>query len=172
MTRAIEALTTLYEGPAARALYDEVVTEHEHALQCAALARAEGQPDLIVAAALLHDVGHLLPEPGPHEEVGAAAVSRWFGPEVTEPVRLHVRAKRYLVATEAGYPLSPSSRRSLVVQGGPLSAAEVAAFEAEPGFAAAVLVRRYDEAAKVPGVTVPPLASYLPLLARLLVRGT
>jgi gamma-butyrobetaine dioxygenase len=113
-----------------------------------------------------------LPRDFKHDAVGARYLSRWFGPEVTEPVRLHVAAKRYLVARDPAYAagLTPSSTRSLAVQGGPMSDAEQAAFEAEPGFAAAVAVRRWDDTGKDPTVTVPPFEAWRGLLEGL-VRG-
>ena len=161
-------------------MYDEEVTELEHALQAAALAHAEGAPDHLVAAALLHDVGHLvsddnvpldedLAEDFHHERVGARYLARWFGPEVTAPVALHVAAKRYLCAVEPGYldDLSPSSARSLALQGGPMSPAEVEAFERLSHHEAATLVRRWDDRAKVAGLAVADFDAYRSLLARL-----
>lgn len=173
-------LLALFASPAARRMYDEEVTELEHALQAAALAHADGAPDHLVAAALLHDVGHLvsddnvpldedLAEDFHHERVGARYLARWFGPEVTAPVALHVAAKRYLCAVEPGYldDLSPSSARSLALQGGPMSPAEVEAFERLAHHDAATLVRRWDDRAKVAGLAVADLADYRSLLARL-----
>jgi predicted HD phosphohydrolase len=181
--RPLSELFDRYASPAALHLYDEAITELEHGLQCAALAARDGQPDAIVAAALLHDVGHLLigdlfpidaklDKDWKHEEVGARYLARWFGPEVTEPIRAHVAAKRYLVACDPVYAaaLTPSSVRSLAVQGGPMSDAERAAFEQRPGFAAAVAVRRYDDTGKDPTVTVAPFAAYHDLLTRLAAR--
>lgn len=178
--RPLQDLFDRYAGPLAAQPYDEAVTELEHGLQCAALARRDGADDATVAAALLHDVGHLLvgdlfpieaelDRDWKHEAVGARYLARWFGPEITGPVRMHVAAKRYLVATEPAYAatLTPSSVRSLAVQGGPMSADEVAAFEAQPGFAAAVAVRRWDDEGKDPTVTVAPFSDYEPLLRRL-----
>ena len=164
-------------------MYDEAVTELDHALQAAALARADGAPDHLIAAALLHDVGHLvaddnvtlgdeLTEDFHHERVGARYLTRWFGPEVTAPVALHVAAKRYLCAVEDGYlaGLSPSSSRSLELQGGPMTAAEVEAFERLPHHVEATLVRRWDDAAKVPGLAVAALSDHRSLLAGLATR--
>jgi phosphonate degradation associated HDIG domain protein len=156
----------------------EAVTELEHALQAAQWATAAGAPETAVLAALLHDVGHLLPEQAEeaaergidarHEAAGFAYLSPYFSPEIVDPVRLHVAAKRYLCAVEPAYQagLSPASRRSLDLQGGPMNAAEVAAFEQEPHFQVAVACRRWDDAAKVPGLSVPALETYRPLLAR------
>ena len=182
--RPIAELFARFRSPQADQLYDEAITELEHGLQCAALARRDGASDAEVAAALLHDVGHLLvgdlfPIDAPlekdwkHEEVGARYLARWFDAEVTEPVRLHVAAKRYLVATDAAYGagLSPSSVRSLAVQGGPMSAEERAAFEAEPGWAAAVRLRRWDDTGKDPELRVPDFAHWEGLLRGLARRG-
>ncbi|HYZ34392.1 MAG TPA: HD domain-containing protein [Crenalkalicoccus sp.] len=149
------------------------VTQREHALQAAWLAEREGGDAALITAALLHDVGHLVHGLGEnpaaqgvddrHEEVGQAYLAAMFGPEVTEPVRLHVAAKRYLCAVEADYfgRLSPDSVLSLQLQGGPMSAEEVAAFRTLPQAEAAIRLRRYDEAAKVPGLATPPVAHFL-----------
>ena len=155
---AVEVIGELFAGPGAHDHLGEPVTIGEHMLQAGALAEAAGAQDPLVAAALLHDIGHLLGEPsrggsGPppqaarpagssprastderHGEIGARWLSQWFGAAVTEPVRLHVPAKRYLCAADAGYfaLLSAESVRTLSLQGGSMSAAEAAEFEALP----------------------------------------
>lgn len=148
------------------------VSQLEHALQSAALAAEAGREGTLVLAALFHDIGHLVPEADValadrgiddrHETVGAGMLEDVFGPAVADPVRLHVRAKRFLCARESGYALklSEDSRRSLALQGGAMTAEEAAAFEITPGAAAAVALRRIDDRAKVPGYRVPPLAAY------------
>ncbi len=176
--RPVQELFDHYASSRAHELYDEAITELVHGLQCAALARRDGADDATLAAALLHDVGHLLvgdlfpieatlAKDWKHEEVGARYLARWFGPEVTEPVRLHVAAKRYLVGKDPDYPLTPSSTRSLAVQGGPMDAAECAAFEALPGFEAAVAVRGWDDEGKDPELEVPGFATWEDLLRSL-----
>jgi len=154
------------------AYFGEAVTETDHALQAAHLAEKSGANSELVAAALLHDVGHLLHglgedlaeqgRDGRHEEGGAAWLARHFAPAVVDPVRLHVAAKRYLCAVEPGYlaELSPASRLSLGLQGGPFNVDEVRSFEREPWFRSAVAVRRWDDAAKVPDLSVPALEHY------------
>jgi phosphonate degradation associated HDIG domain protein len=153
--------------------HGEAVSQAEHALQSAHLAEADDAPGPLVVAALLHDVGHLISGHDEdaadqgiddhHEVAGAAWLSRSFGPEVVEPIRLHVAAKRYLCAVEPEYllSLSPASRRSLELQGGPFLTEELAAFQAHPHHRAAVRLRRWDDAAKVPGLAVPGLDHYL-----------
>jgi len=159
--------------------YDEAVTQLDHGLQCAALARHGGADDALIAAALLHDVGHLLhlraggegpvPEDLHHEATGARYLGALFGPEVTAPIALHVRAKRYLAATEPGFvdSLSAGSTLSLARQGGPLDDADVRSFEANPGHRDAVRLRRWDDAGKVDDITVDPFDTYEPLLRSL-----
>lgn len=145
----------------------EDVSQLEHALQAANFAEQDGAPPTLIAAALLHDVGHLLhdlpadaPEHGiddEHEAVGGRWLASRFGLEVCEPVRLHVAAKRYLCTVEPAYvgKLSGPSIQSLQLQGGPMSAAEVADFERHPFYAEAVRLRRWDEAAKVTNLVTP-----------------
>jgi [1-hydroxy-2-(trimethylamino)ethyl]phosphonate dioxygenase len=140
--------------------YGERVTQLDHALQCAELGRREGAPDALVAAALLHDWGHLIEDrghmaerdglDGEHEAVGALALSAWFGPEVTQPIALHVAAKRWLCAREAGYyeALSPASKLSLELQGGPFTPAEADEFLARPHADEAIRLRRWDDFGK------------------------
>ena len=184
-------LAELFTSHGAADYLGEPVSVAQHLLQAAALAVAAGAPDALVAAALLHDTGHLrgadplADEPelsgrelmggtdNDHGERGAAWLARWFPPAVTEPVRLHVAAKRYLCAAEPGYAglLSPASVYTLSLQGGPMTAAEAAAFAAGPYAAGAVAVRRWDDAAKDPAAEVPGFAWYRPLLDGLLVAG-
>jgi predicted HD phosphohydrolase len=153
--------------------YDEEVAQLDHALQTAALAAAAGAPDILIAAALLHDVGHLLELRGdassPHETLGPAFLSTLLPEAVTAPIGSHVAAKRYLCAVEPSYVtgLSAGSVRSLRRQGGPMSAAEVAAFEASAGWGDAVALRRWDDAGKVRDAGVPGLPDYAPLLRSL-----
>jgi phosphonate degradation associated HDIG domain protein len=158
----------------------EEVTQLAHALQCATFAQQSGADDSLVAAALLHDIGHLVnPKDegagargidAAHETVGAACLARWFGPEVTAPIAQHVNAKRYLCQAEEGYfaGLSDESVRSLAVQGGPYSAEQAAAFRAGPFAEAAVALRRWDELAKNPEMKTPSLADFRPVLERAL----
>jgi predicted HD phosphohydrolase len=166
----VEIIGALFAGPGAGDYLGEPVTIGTHMLQAGALAEAAGAEGPLVAAALLHDIGHLRGEAdNQHGPAGARWLSRWFGEEVTEPVRLHVAAKRYLCAAEPGYfgLLSAESVRTLALQGGPMAPHEQAAFEALPHARAAVAVRRWDDAAKDPAVTPAGFAHFAPLLAAL-----
>lgn len=159
--------------------YGEQVTELQHALQCATLARHGGEDDFVVAACLLHDYGHLVHGlgediadrgvDGRHECVGANRLSAWFPADVVEPIRNHAAAKRYLCWKETGYydGLSAASRKSLALQGGPMNDAEARQFEADPQFDRSLRVRRYDDAGKQPDLVTPELESWRPLLESL-----
>jgi [1-hydroxy-2-(trimethylamino)ethyl]phosphonate dioxygenase len=155
--------------------YGEGVTIAEHSLQTAALARAEGADDGLCVAALLHDVGHFLEERDDrfgyhkHDRSGGAWLADRFPAAVSEPVGLHVAAKRYLCATEPAYAtiLSEASQHSLRKQGGAMSATEATAFAARAFAMDAVRLRRWDDRGKVTGIEVPPLESYRPAIERL-----
>jgi phosphonate degradation associated HDIG domain protein len=162
----------------------EAVSMQEHMLQTAQLAEQEGAADELVAAALLHDIGHYTGEFGEdyitrgvdnrHEEAGARVLAGFFPPVVVDCVRLHVPAKRYLCATDPGYfgRLSSASVQTLALQGGPMSEAEAAVFAREPHFREAVRVRQWDEAGKVAGVATPGFDHFAPLLQRVVDRHT
>jgi phosphonate degradation associated HDIG domain protein len=155
----------------------EDVTQLEHALQAAMLAEAEGASASLIAAALLHDIGHLLhdlPEDAPddgvddvHEELAHQWLSAHFGPDVTEPIRLHVDAKRYLCAVKPGYreSLSAASLQSLELQGGVFSGEEAAEFESRPFFDEGIRLRKWDDLAKVVGLVTPTLDHFLTYVA-------
>jgi phosphonate degradation associated HDIG domain protein len=180
---AVGVIAAAFASEGARDYLGEPVSQAVHMLQAAALAERDGAGDALIAAALLHDVGHFAGAVSGldlmrgtdtrHGDSGAAWLAQWFGPEVTEPVRLHVAAKRYLCATEPGYAalLSPASVYTLRVQGGPMQPAELAEFEAEPHAAAAIRVRRWDDAAKDPDAPAPSLDHFRPVLRALVRHG-
>ncbi len=168
---AVQTIGELFAGPGARDHMGEPVPIGEHMLQAGTLAQSAGAEAALVAAALLHDIGHLLGEMDEdrHGEAGARWLGHWFDEAVTEPVRLHVPAKRYLCAADAGYfgLLSGESVRTLALQGGPMTAAEVTAFEALPFSRDAVAVRRWDDQAKNQAVIAPRFAHFTALLEAL-----
>jgi phosphonate degradation associated HDIG domain protein len=177
---SIEDLLSLYEEKG-DGHYGEVISQTEHALQCAALAQKHGAKDVLVVAALLHDVGHLLADlqqenrfeveidDDGHEGLGARALAPIFGQEVARPVALHVMAKRWRCTTDPDYyeQLSPTSRASLLAQGGLLSPDVAKRFESHPGFKSAVALRTWDDEAKVEGVDAGKIRDYEDLLSRL-----
>ena len=168
----VDQILELFASKGAGAYHGEMVSQAEHALQSANLAEDEKAPDALIVAALLHDIGHLLDGQeedlalrgidGHHEEAACAWLTNHFGPEVTEPIRLHVAAKRYLCAINPSYlaGLSPASRLSLELQGGPMTPTEVAEFKGNRYFRDALRLRHWDDTAKVPGLQVPGLAYY------------
>ena len=167
----------IIEGKGHRLYGLSAINQRAHALQAAWLAEQAGCDASLITACLLHDIGHMVHDLGEdparrgiddkHEELGHAWLTRWFGPEVSEPVRLHVAAKRYLCAAEPDYfsKLSKDSVRSLALQGGPMSESELAEYRANPHAEAATALRRFDEAAKVKGLETPPVAHFLPYVA-------
>ena len=171
-----EEVLSIYGRLGTAAYFGERVSMSEHGLQAAHFARVQEAPDTLVVAALLHDVGHLL-ETVPdqiedwisdarHEEVGARWLAQRFGADISEPVRLHVAAKRYLCATEPHYfaQLSAASVHTLKLQGGPMSPPEVAGFEQQPYYREAARVRRCDDQGKVAGLKTAGLREYAALI--------
>lgn len=176
----IEILFNAYGHSAYEGHRRESVTVLQHALQCAQLAEWAQADDSLVVAALLHDIGHFVEAPAAsdlfddvHEMRALPFLAAAFGAPVTEPVRLHVQAKRYLVATDRKYAgtLSAASAHSLSLQGGPMCDDECRLFEDLPYALEAVALRRWDDLAKTPGKKTPPLDYYLPLLRELSMRG-
>jgi phosphonate degradation associated HDIG domain protein len=158
----------------------EAVSQLDHALQCAHLAEQADETPETVVAALLHDLGHMLnaerdpvadadapPEKDDlHQYVALPFLRSLFPDAVLEPIKLHVDAKRYLCAVDAGYweALSPASKHSLELQGGRYDEEQVRLFDALTFYPEAVRLRRYDDLAKVPGQITPPLAHYATLM--------
>jgi phosphonate degradation associated HDIG domain protein len=179
----IDEIVSLYAARGSAAYFGEAVSMTEHGLQAAHFAELEGAREAVIAAALLHDVGHLIATVADditewtvdarHEATGARWLRERFGDEVAEPVRLHVRAKRYLCAVDPTYfsQLSPASVLTLKLQGGPMSAAEAAGFEGEAGYRDAVIVRLCDDRGKIAGLQTRRLEDYRDLLRSLAPRG-
>jgi phosphonate degradation associated HDIG domain protein len=178
----IDEIFRVFRDQGAGEYLGEPVSLTEHMLQSAYAAEQEGAPPRLVAAALLHDYGHFIHElpadsaehgvDTKHEEVAHAFLLRHFGPQIAEPIRMHVAAKRYLCATDPSYlsRLSPASLLSLELQGGPCSAADVAAFEASPYAKDAVRLRRWDDVGKIRGLPTPALEHYRDILESVLLE--
>ncbi|MGA0600984.1 HD domain-containing protein [Caulobacter sp. KR2-114] len=174
---SLDDLAALYAARGGQT-YGEGVTQLEHAVQCAGLAEAAGAAPSLVAAALLHDVGHLFLEEAEattaaqddrHEITGARALSALFGRAVRGPIALHVPAKRWLCLRQPGYldALSPASAASLALQGGPFDEGGAAAFERKPYWRQAVALRRWDDLGKDLEPCGRTFADFAPLLRSL-----
>lgn len=160
----------------------EPVTMAEHMLQGATIAETNGQDEIIIVSALLHDIGHFTSEFGTftmedtedrhHEEAGARVLEEFFPSVVTDCVRFHVAAKRYLCATKPEYfnRLSEASIHSLNLQGGPMSAEEVAEFEKNPNLKEIIAVRYLDEAGKRADMATPDFWHFAPMVQRIVDR--
>ena len=150
------------------------LSELDHGLQCAfELATVRPDDPELQLAGLVHDIGHRFGPDEEHGTLGAAQVRGLLGDRVAGLVDAHVPAKRCLAAMDASYrsQLSAESTRTLGLQGGPLSPDGVASFLAGPHAADAIALRRADEAAKVPGRGVPPVAHWAPILRDFAWRG-
>ncbi len=174
---AIEKLADIYTTTGLEVFEgDRTVTQTSHALQTAMIAEAEGANAAMIAAALLHDIGRIvnpkdraITDSGgdaKHEIVAQKYLEPWFGPEVTMPIKWHVAAKRYLIATAEDYAskVSGGSVRSLKGQGGAFTAAEAETFIREPFAREGVLLRRWDDRAKLPDAETPEFAHFVPFL--------
>ena len=171
-------IADIFARRGAESYLGESVTMAEHMLQGAFLAEQAGASDELIAAALLHDIGHYTNEFGPdavalgadnhHDEAGAAVIAPFFPSVVTDCVRAHVAAKRYLCAVDETYhdALSQASRDTLALQGGPMNAEEVAAFQRGENLDAIVQVRLWDDQGKDPSMRTPPFDHYAPILQR------
>jgi phosphonate degradation associated HDIG domain protein len=176
----VDDLFDLYESRGDQS-YGESITQNEHALQCAALARDARATDALIVAALFHDVGHLVVDvqgdpdfdlatgDDDHEALGARILAPLFGSRVAQPVAMHVTAKRWRCTREPDYHdrLSSASRATLIAQGGLLNETECQRFEQHPGFDDAVTLRTWDDVGKVEGLVVGELRAWEPLVRSL-----
>jgi predicted HD phosphohydrolase len=174
----VDFIGDIFNRCGAESYLGEQVTMSEHMLQGAQLAEVAGAPDTMVAGALLHDIGHYtneFPEDALekgtdtlHEEAGAVVLDPFFPSSVTDCIRWHVAAKRYLCATDTGYlgRLSDASVHTLNLQGGPMNADEVTVFAKHANLEAILQVRIWDDEGKVKNLPTPPFEHYAPLLQR------
>ena len=172
-------LEDIFERRGGEEYLGEPVTMAEHMLQGATIAEQNDQPEIIIVSALLHDIGHFTSEFGMfsmddtedrfHEDAGAEILEDFFPTLVTDCVRYHVAAKRYLCATRPSYfdRLSEASVHSLNLQGGPMDDAEVKEFEKNPNLKEIIAVRFLDEAGKHADMETPPFSHFAPMVQRI-----
>jgi phosphonate degradation associated HDIG domain protein len=173
----VDLIFDLFEKRGSVEYFGEAVSQCEHAFEAAFFAEKDGADEALIVSALLHDIGHMLTgregmaEKGideRHEDSGCVWLANYFSPAITEPVRLHVQAKRYLCETDPAYlkMLSPASILSLNLQGGPFTAIQARRFETHAHAQSAIRLRRWDDLAKIPGLEVPGLEHYREMLHR------
>lgn len=155
---------------------DRITTHTSHGLQTATIAEKEGATAPMIVAALLHDLGRIINpkdleitdsgRDAKHEEVARKFLEPWFGPEVTMPIKWHVAAKRYLVTTDLTYSknVTPGSMRTMADQGGVLTEEEATAFIEQPYAKDGVVLRRWDDRAKLPDAKTPPFEHFIPYI--------
>ena len=153
----------------------EKVTMTEHMIQSAMLAEKNKSSSSLICASLLHDYGHFIldnpdklvnqKEDGKHEDVAYQYLKKFFKKNVVEPIRIHVKAKRYLARNQKYYQiLSQASKASLHLQGGVMDKEEAEEFEKEKFFDDAIKLRKFDEAAKKTGIKMKNINDYKDLL--------
>ena len=174
----VDFIGDIFARRGAESYLGEQVTMSQHMLQAAQLAEEAGAEEQLIVSALLHDIGHYTNEfpedalaqgtDNLHEEAGARVLAPFFPEAVTDPIKHHVAAKRYLCATDPAYfgRLSEASVHTLNLQGGPMDAGEVEAFAGEPNLEAILQVRIWDDQGKDPAVTTPGFDHYAPTIER------
>lgn len=178
-TNIVAFLEDIFERRGGEEYLGEPVTMAEHMLQGATIAEQNNQPEIIIVSALLHDVGHFTSEFGMfsmddtedrfHEDAGADILQDYFPTLVTDCVRYHVAAKRYLCATRPSYfdRLSEASIHSLNLQGGPMNESEAKEFEENPNLKEIIAVRFLDEAGKHSDMKTPSFSHFAPMVQRI-----
>ena len=153
----------------------EKVTMTEHMIQTAMLAEENHSSQSLICACLLHDYGHFIIEDpdhlvsksinGKHEDIGFNFLNNYFKPEVVEPIRLHVQAKRYLCRKKSYWgALSEASKVSLKLQGGVMSDVETEKFNSLKFHYEAILLRKYDDEGKIPNIKMKKIEEYRNLI--------
>jgi predicted HD phosphohydrolase len=175
----VDFIGSIFERRGGEEYLGEPVTMGQHMLQGATLAEKAGQPDEIIVAALLHDIGHFTSEFGTftmndtedrfHEDAGAKVLEKFFPKVISDCCRFHVAAKRYLCATDPKYfdKLSEASIHSLSLQGGPMSLDEILKFEENPNLEKIITVRHLDDAGKDPNLETSDFWYFAPLVQRM-----
>ena len=153
----------------------EQITISEHMIQTAMLAEKSNSPKYFVCACLLHDFGHFIVEDpdlfvsksldGKHENVGYNFLKTYFKLEIVEPIKLHVKAKRYLCRDDFYlHQLSKASMKSLKLQGGIMGDKEVNQFKSSKFSKDAITLRKYDDQGKKDNLKIKKIEDYINLI--------
>ena len=159
----------------------EKITISEHMIQTAMLAEQNNSSKSLVCASLLHDYGHFIVDDpdlmvsksldGKHENIAYDFLKNYFKPEVVEPIKLHVQAKRYLCREKSYWnALSEASKVSLKLQGGVMNDSEAKKFISCKFHDKAILLRKYDDEGKMPNIKTKKIEDYRNLINSQLVR--
>ncbi len=178
----VDFIGSIFDRRGGEEYLGEPVSMGQHMLQGATIAEQNEQPEEIIVGTLLHDIGHFTSEFGTfamtdtedryHEKAGAEVLGRLFPSVITDCVRYHVAAKRYLCATKPEYfkRLSAASVHSLNLQGGPMNEQEIAEFETNPNLKQIIAVRYLDDAGKRPDMKTPDYWHFAPMVQRMVDR--
>ena len=153
----------------------EQITISEHMIQTAMLAEKSNSPKYLVCACLLHDFGHFIIEDpdllvsksldGRHENIGYNFLITYFKPEIVEPIKLHVKAKRYLCRDNSYlHQLSNASIKSLKLQGGVMKDKEANQFISSQFSKDAITLRKYDDHGKKDNLKIKKIEDYINLI--------
>lgn len=152
----MEFMLTMYRQSSES--YSEQCSLVSHSLQVAAAAMRAGESRRMIAACLLHDIGHLVMADDTDgcghaaHAVSGAQFLRFIGCDETvcRLIEGHAQAKRYLCYADKGYmhALSEASKRTLRFQGGPMTAREATAFDRDPLRDEMLRLRMYDDMGK------------------------
>ena len=160
----------------------EKVTISEHMIQTAMLADQNHSSKSLVCASLLHDYGHFIIEDpdlfvsksldGRHEDLAYDFLKDYFKPEVVEPIKLHVKAKRYLCRNKSYCNfLSEASKISLKFQGGIMNDEEAKKFTSLKFHKEAIMLRKYDDDGKTPNIEIKKIEDYQNLIISQMIKS-
>jgi predicted HD phosphohydrolase len=150
------------------------ITHLEHALQTAYFARAQGYDNVVVTAALLHGIGHLIGLKYDFEIMGNFGIKNYekIGADWLRQVEMsettclliekHTQARRFIVTTSPDYydNLSETSKEILKLKGDLMAEKEIEEFRSNELKQALIVLSIWDEKSKMKNKSVPSLENY------------